>query len=530
MQPMNEQKAYDKKLFDVFVSQQPPIKVRAIRVHKSDGTYTLRLHVENNGVLEPPLEFPIDKLRTKILEIKNFSVAFNPLEISEIISGINGKFMKQSPIPEVDAFNKIGWHYDENDNVIYWKSATGIDLQGSPVVKDIFAPYPSYAGDLQANITYINDYISTHGVAAQSIILYGFSSVLAGYFRKNLLLSLSGKSSKGKTTISKLLVSLFAEPENDKLSRTFNVTLNKMTERLDGINGAAVLIDDLSLAPASVENDIDGMVYILESGKEKERMRTKSFDRDPATWSTTIIFSAEESIISKCNPEHEGAVGRLMELSISQDDLFFDAAEANQIAKLFHKHYGLLADEFVKRLISNDKLKDLTNLYEQEKLAVRKEYSGPMARMAENVAVITLCGKLLKELFNFQFQINEIENYLMSTANDNLENFRILQKGNVIIETIYQELIEYARKACPNENKNFTDHVVISSKAAKLKLTEIQQDYKYKPIDVKRALKDNGLLVANDGPYSYNGTINGKSFRGLYLKIDKQDTGDVNSE
>lgn len=132
-------------------------------------------------------------------------MSFNPIEISEIIRDIKKNFLELPSIPTLDAFNKIGWHYDNNGNAVYWKSAIGVDLQGKALVKDIYAPYPSYAGNLQANIDYINNYISNHGPAAQSIVLYGFSAVLAGYLHrqpdKNLLLNLSGKSSRGKTTI-----------------------------------------------------------------------------------------------------------------------------------------------------------------------------------------------------------------------------------------------------------------------------------------------------------------------------------------
>lgn len=524
-QPINEQQRYTSTLFQVFSlaksaqsTQLAPqsIKVKAIRIIKADGTHNLRLHVENNGTLEPPLEFPMDKRRLRIPEIVNYSYPFNPIDIHEIIVNLMDNMLS---IPTINEFNSIGWHYDKNGNVDYWKSAIGIDLQGKPLVKDIYAPYPSYAGNLQENIKYINDYITTpkRGEVAQAIILYGFSAVLAGYLHKNLLLSLSGGSSRGKTIISKLIISLFAEPENEKLSTTFNVTVNKMAERLNGINGAATLIDDLSLAPSNVKKDIDGMVYVLESGKEKERMRTKSFDRDPATWNTTIIFSAEEPLLGLCNQEHEGGVGRLMELNIALNDLFFNADEANQISELSHKHYGLLADEFVKRLISNNILNSLTNLYEQEKKRVRGNYSGPLARMAENVAIITLCGTLLNQLFPFQFKTNDIEKYLMSTAKENLESFRISQKGNVIKNIIYPYLIAKARQLCPNENGNFTDHVVISSKITNMLLAEIQEKHGYKPIDVKRVLKDEGYLHTNDATFSYTGTINGKSFRGIYL-------------
>lgn len=517
-QPIQEYQKYIDLLTTVYSKDDSPVTVKAIRIHNANDTYSLRLHVENNGKLDPPLEFPIDDMRTKITKIKNFSVNFNGVEISKIITGIK-EFMELPQIPTLDAFDKVGWQSDSTDNIVGWKSATGFDLHGSPLAKDIFAPYPSYNGDIEDNITYINDYITRHGAVAQSILLYGFSAILAGYFHKNLLLSLSGKSSRGKTTISKLLISLFAEPENEKLSTTFNVTLNKMVERLGGVHGATILIDDLSLAPSSIKKDIDNMVYILENCREKDRMRTKFFDRDPSKWYTSIIFSAEEPILSLCNPDKEGAVGRLMELDIAPDDLFTDATEANIIADLSHKHYGLLADEFVKRLISNNILNDLLDQYTQEVQRVKAGYSEVLARIAQNVAIVTLCGRLLNQLFSFQFDIASVENYLMATAKENLENIRMSQKENVIMKAIYPKLIEYARQACPEENKNVTDHVVISSKATKSILTQIQSKMGYKPIEVKKALKDGGVLHANDGPYSFTGTINGKSFRGLYLHI-----------
>lgn len=233
------------------------------------------------------------------------------------------------------------------------------DLHGTPLPKDIYAPYPVSDGNLENNINTLKAYISNHGVVAQATLLYGFSAVLAGYLGKCLLLNVSGKSSRGKTTLARLIVSLFAHPEYEKLNTTFNVTLNKMSERLDGLYGTAVLIDDLSLAPTSVRREIDNMTYVLESGREKERLKTKSFSREPARWATTIIFSAEESILGLCDPEKEGAVGRLMELSISADDLFKDAQDATSISDACKKDYGLLADEFVRRLIVQNKLKEL---------------------------------------------------------------------------------------------------------------------------------------------------------------------------
>lgn len=510
---MTEQERYLEQLTTVY--SRDTVQVKIVRILNQDGTYKLRVHVESNGQLEPPLEFPMDELRTKILKIKNYSAHFSGIEIAEIISKIQ-KATQADKVAVIEGFHGLGWQI-RNGEITGWKSAVSFDLHGTPLPKDIYAPYPVSGGNLEDNINTLKAYISNHGVVAQATLLYGFSAVLAGYLGKCLLLNVSGKSSRGKTTLARLIVSLFAHPEYEKLNTTFNVTLNKMSERLDGLYGTAVLIDDLSLAPTSVRREIDNMTYVLESGREKERLKTKSFSREPARWATTIIFSAEESILGLCDPEKEGVVGRLMELSISADDLFKDAQDATSISDACKKDYGLLADEFVRRLIVQNKLKELRERYEQKQIEVRADYSGVMARMAENVALVILCGELLHELFSFSFCLDDIQKYLLSTEQDNLDNFRMAQRDSIILSKLYPALLEYGAKVCPDENKNHPGRIVISSKFMKEMYTDIQKQYGYKPRQVKQALKDAGVLYANDGPYSYSGTINGKSFRGIYL-------------
>lgn len=517
---MTEKEKYMQCLTTVFTRDN--VQVRLVRIAEPDGTYKLRLHVQNNGKLELPLEFSTDEMRTKILKIKNYSVPFDGIEIAEIITNINSA-LRENKCQIIDRSHNLGWQIKDH-MITGWKSAASFDMYGNPTVKDIYGSYPSCSGDLNQNIKELQTYISTHGVVAQSILLYGFSAILSGYLNKCLLLSIAGKSSRGKTTLARFIVSLFGNPDNEKLNTTFNVTLNKMSERLDSIYGTAVLIDDLSLAPSSVKKELDSMIYVLESGKEKERIKTKSFSRDPAKWATTIIFSAEEPILSQCDPEKEGAIGRLMELNISSDDLFDNAEDATNIAALSQKHYGLLADEFVKRLLVTDKLNQLSALHDQKVTAVRNGYSGAMARIAENVALVLLTGDLLKELLDLSFNLQDIQNYLIAAAQENLENFRMGQKQNIILSKIYPELLEYGRNVCPSENQKSTDRVVISSKAMKAILSEIQTKLGYKPIQVKQALKDGGVLIANDGPYSYTATINNKSFRGTCLQVQ------INSE
>lgn len=503
------------------------IIVKAIRVNSKDGTQAIRLHVEVNGKLNAPIEFQMDQLRRNTFKLNNYGVTFDGIELIQILDKIQA--LKGNVI---DGHGKIGWQINDAGMVSGWTCATAFNMSGERVVKDIYSNNSiTCIGNLDDNLQWIKDYLSRHGPVCHATFLYGIAGILAGYMNKTLLLSLAGDSSRGKTTMAKFVLSLFGGTNDSKISTTFNVTLNKMSERLDGIRGVAVLIDDLSNAPDSVMRSIDTMIYVLEGGREKERIKTRNFDRDPATWATTIIFSAEKSILSLCNPNQEGTVGRLMELNVSPQDYFVDAKESNQIMELCQKYHGLIADEFVRRFISSGLIDSLSIRYAEEKGLVRETHSGPLARMAENIAYVTLAGKLFNELFDFDLDISEIKTLLIKTAEDNLENFRILQDKTVIVQKIYPILIEYAKVACIQVNPNPTDHVIIPSKAMKLMYTRFQQDFRLKPSEIKRALKDAGLLLANDGPYSYISTVNGKTIRSLCLSIkETTEDGVLNNE
>lgn len=531
-----EKELYYHALHTIFTreNEDKAVAVKAIRILNTDGTQSIRLHVDVDGQLDEPFEFKMDELRTKIMKVNNYSAHFTGLEIQDIIGGVR-KFDAQESIVLIND-NRLGWKIDKDGAYCGWLGAICYDMQGIHKVKDTENKNNvlSARGNLDENLSYIKEYLGKHEIP-QAVFLYGIGAILAGYMNKTLLLNLSGKSSRGKTTLAKLIISLFAEPENERLCKTFNVTLNKMVQNLGGLFGVAVLVDDLSKLPDRLLKDLDNMVNVLEGGSEKDRMRVRPYDRDTAKWSTTILMSSEYSILSKCDPEKEGVVGRLMELDIMPDDIFDNAEESNKLVAHYNKNYGLIADAFVYQLLSTGTLDNLSALYQEEVDKLRAshvlgnhsndDYSKVLSRMEENVAFVTLAGKLFNQFFSFDLNTAKVADRLLKSTIDKLESFRLSQKGNIIMRTIYPNLLKYGLEVCKDINTN-PDRVLITSAAMKTMLTRIQSDMGYKPIQVKSALKESGVLVANDGPYSFTATINGKSFRGTCLLNKKEDSNE----
>lgn len=116
---MTEQERYLEQLTTVY--SRDTVQVKIVRILNQDGTYKLRIHVESNGQLEPPLEFPMDELRTKILKIKNYSAHFSGIEIAEIISKIQ-KATQADKVAVIEGFHGLGWQI-RNGEITGWKSA-----------------------------------------------------------------------------------------------------------------------------------------------------------------------------------------------------------------------------------------------------------------------------------------------------------------------------------------------------------------------------------------------------------------------
>ena len=121
---MYEFNQYQQALTPIYV-RCDGVQVKAIRLKKKDGTYMIRLHVEKNGKIEPPLDLALDELRSKITKLKNYSVAFNAVELAEIAQKIT-EFISDGNAPVLTISNVYGFQRDDNKAIVSWRSMESI--------------------------------------------------------------------------------------------------------------------------------------------------------------------------------------------------------------------------------------------------------------------------------------------------------------------------------------------------------------------------------------------------------------------
>lgn len=300
--------------------------------------------------------------------------------------------------PHLILYNEVGW-FKTDDNNLFFRADKVISADSSLVEKY------NYDGDLKLDnlistkhdYTFtLNSFLITEGT--MFAIVAGLSSAIIGLLRQtedidNLLIHLYGDSSSGKSTFLKLALSCWGKPNEPPLFSEWNSTVNAIYAMLFGNNGIAVGLDEAS----SVRCDFTTLIYNLAHGRDKAKCSTDSTLRELKTWNTTIISTAEESLIDK-TAKNNGIRARCFELFELQ--VTKDARHAEAINSFIINNYGVLGEKLIRWLEAH-KSNSLVLNYKTCLSYIRLKFNGstPISdRAAKSYAVLLLTAFYARDI------------------------------------------------------------------------------------------------------------------------------------
>lgn len=483
------------------------------KVENKGQNQLIRLHILENGLLKHPFMFPMSKLKASIMKINDYGYELTPIQMKELLQILHNQY---GNLPMIRNVYNLGWQLQDGE-VIGYQGEMMIAMEGNEVASDPYLNLPDSSGNI--NIELLKQWMENN-VKRQLVFLCQPSAIIAGLLKRNVVFSIYGKSSTGKTTAAKLSQSCFASENYDKINLTFNGTENGLLKQLEGMRGIGVLIDDTSL---SDKKDYTRLVYKLALGSDKARLNSKDFQViHTAKWATSIILTTETSILDRCNPDMEGVLGRMIEMKVEGNDLFNDAEECNNMQAYYKYNYGLLTPEIVKYLLKNDRIAKIEKLYEKEIQGIRSTEitEGVLQRLYETFAIITLTARILNEILEIEFNITEIVKHLATITQIQLDIMRSQQTDTIIVNEVYDTILEKSLKVGFKE----IDRVFVKSPDYRKILKETSSIFNISVTDINRVFKEKRILLPKDKmskEYSITRTIDGNSKRGFMLGLPK---------
>lgn len=170
------------------------------------------------------------------------------------------------------------------------------------------------------------------------------------------ILNLWGDTGKGKTVAIMLAASIWANPGGNEFVTDPKSTVTALELRLDFLNNLPMLIDDMAQLKDKYSGDFSELVYMLCSGKGKDRANSTLGLNKQTTWRNVILTNGEHSLVTETM--QGGAVNRIIDVGMD-DGYLFD--NGNQVVETIKQNYGFAGREFIDLIgeIGIDAVRDI---------------------------------------------------------------------------------------------------------------------------------------------------------------------------
>lgn len=263
-------------------------------------------------------------------------------------------------------------------------------------------------------------------------VLMGLSAPIASILKRlreldNMFFSIVGDSSKGKTTVAMLAVSMFGNPSKNVngLTKSWSATDNALVGFLNGLNGIPLLLDEHSQKSAS---DMSAFIYQQSDGVERARLNSDGSQKMSKRWANTIISTSEISIFEN-SKQNSGLRARVIE--IKDVSWFNSREEADKVKEVIRDTYGVAGIEFVKTLnkYTDEKILEIfDSIYKELETHIVKA-DNVTQRVVNKYAIIVLTLRLANEALGLDIDENEVINFLVGIDAESVADRDIGQKA-----------------------------------------------------------------------------------------------------
>ena len=302
---------------------------------------------------------------SKIVKLAAYGIAVTSETSKNLVSYL-ADVENLNEIPISQSTSKLGWN--GNDFIPF---DTDIKFDDASRFKDLIDSIKPVGSEDTWLETAKKIRANTYHYEPQLMMDASLASVLVK--KLNMLpfiVNLWGRTGGGKTVTLMLACSLWADPGEGRYITDSYATQNAFEVRLDILNNLPLLMDDMSKVRDKLNDGFTDLVYLLCSGKGKERSNIDLGLNKSKTWSNTILSNMERPLATETM--RGGAINRIIDVEMAGGDIY---ENGNAIVEILKDNYGFAGPKFV------DFIKDLDPSYIS---TLRKQYEKLIKEEAAN--------------------------------------------------------------------------------------------------------------------------------------------------
>ena len=223
-------------------------------------------------------------------------------------------------------------------------------------------------------------------IEVKFLLAAAFSSVLVQplgglpYF-----VDLWGETEGGKTVSLMLASSVWADPDENAYIKDYKGTEVGLEAICDLLNNLPLILDDSSKKNRKIEDNFEGLVYDLCSGKGKTRSNKELGLNRENHWKNCILTNGERPLSSYVT--QGGAINRILEIECGER-VFENPGNTAELVKRNYGHAGREFVEVIKEL-GTEKIKEI-----QQEFARKLADDEKMQKQSLSLSIVLTADKI----------------------------------------------------------------------------------------------------------------------------------------
>lgn len=171
-----------------------------------------------------------------------------------------------------------------------------------------------------------------------------------------------GETEGGKTVTLMLAASVWANPAESAYIGDFKTTDVALEAKANMLNHLPMILDDTSKKNRRIEENFEGVVYDLCSGKGKTRSNRDIGINTESHWNNCILTNGERPLTSYVN--QGGAINRILEIECGEKVY----ADPQHTADTLKQNYGFAGKDFVEviKAMGADAVREIQKDFQQQ--------------------------------------------------------------------------------------------------------------------------------------------------------------------
>lgn len=171
-----------------------------------------------------------------------------------------------------------------------------------------------------------------------------------------------GETEGGKTVTLMLAASVWANPAESAYIGDFKTTDVALEAKANMLNHLPMILDDTSKKNRRIEENFEGVVYDLCSGKGKTRSNRDIGINTESHWNNCILTNGERPLTSYVN--QGGAINRILEIECGEKVY----EDPQQTADTLKQNYGFAGKDFVEviKAMGADQVREIQKDFQQQ--------------------------------------------------------------------------------------------------------------------------------------------------------------------